>query len=45
MEKKDETERIMLQMRMAEIVSRLSRPDADKEALEAEYRDLARRLK
>ncbi|HHW31214.1 MAG TPA: ABC-F type ribosomal protection protein [Clostridiaceae bacterium] len=41
----DETERIALQMRIAEIVDKLSRGDGDKEALEAEYKRLIAHLK
>lgn len=40
-----ETERIALQMKITELVARLSRPGADREALEAEYRRLTLRLK
>jgi macrolide transport system ATP-binding/permease protein len=36
----NETEKIILQMRIAETVAKLSRSDADKEALEAEYAQL-----
>jgi len=42
---KNETERMVLQMRITEIVTRLSRSDADKEALEAEYKSLILQLK
>jgi len=41
----NETERIALQMRITEIVTRLSKPDADREALEAEYQSLILQLK
>lgn len=41
----DETERIALQMRIAEVIAKFSEPDADKEALEAEYQELLVRLK
>jgi macrolide transport system ATP-binding/permease protein len=37
---KNETERIAIQMRITEIVAKLSKPGADKEALEAEYNRL-----
>ena len=40
-----EAERIALQMRIAEVVARLSEPGADKERLEEEYRYLIRQLK
>jgi len=40
----DETERIALRMRITEIISKLSRPDADKEALEAEYQRLIKKM-
>jgi len=40
----NETERIALQMRIAEVVGRLSKPDADREALEAEYQRLILQL-
>lgn len=42
---RNETERMVLQMRITEIVARLSRSDADKEALEAEYKSLILQLK
>lgn len=41
---KDETEQILIRMKMAEIASKLSIPGADKEALEEEYRSLASML-
>jgi macrolide transport system ATP-binding/permease protein len=37
---KNETERIAIQMRITEIVAKLSKPGADKEALESEYNRL-----
>ncbi|ABN53472.1 MAG TPA: ABC-F type ribosomal protection protein [Hungateiclostridium thermocellum] len=38
---KDETEKIIIRMKMAEIAAKLSVPGTDKEALEEEYRRLA----
>ncbi|NLK87427.1 MAG: ABC-F family ATP-binding cassette domain-containing protein [Clostridiaceae bacterium] len=43
--KSDELEQTILRMRMTEIISRLSAPNCDKEALEEEYRQLATLLK
>lgn len=42
---KTKTEKTVLQMRIAEIVAKLSRPNADKEALEAEYQSLIAQVK
>jgi len=39
-----ETERVVLQMRITEIISKLSMPDANKEALEEEYLRLIKQL-
>lgn len=41
----NQTEKIALQMKIAELVSRLSQPDTDREKLEVEYQDLIRQLK
>lgn len=41
---KDETEQMLIRMKMAQIASKLSDPVADKEALEEEYRRLAAML-
>jgi macrolide transport system ATP-binding/permease protein len=41
---KSETEKMLLKMRIAEIVSKLSNPNADKEALEREYQLLIDKL-
>ncbi|OPZ83951.1 MAG: putative ABC transporter ATP-binding protein YjjK [Firmicutes bacterium ADurb.Bin419] len=41
---KSETEQILLKMKIAETVSKLSSPNADKEALEIEYRRLVNEL-
>lgn len=43
--KSDELEQTMLRMRITEIISRLSAPNCDKEALEEEYRRLTALLK
>jgi len=42
---KSETEKLILQMRLTEIISKLSMPGSDKEALEEEYRRLLEQLK
>jgi macrolide transport system ATP-binding/permease protein len=42
---KDETERMAVQMRIAEIAAKLSKTDADKEALEEEYQRLVLQLR
>lgn len=42
---KTEIETTILKMRISEIVAKLSRPDADKESLEAEFQSLIARLK
>ncbi len=42
---KNDTERMLLQMRLTEVVAKLSRTDTDKETLEAEYRKLVQMLK
>lgn len=41
----DGMERALLQMKLTEIITRLSKPDSDKEALEEEYRRLAEQLR
>ena len=41
----DETEKIILEMRISEIVAKLSNPNADKESLEAEYQSLISKLR
>jgi len=40
-----ETEKTILQMRITEIVAKLSRPNSDKEALEEEYQSLITQIK
>lgn len=42
---RNETERLLLKMRMTEVISRLSSSGADRDALEAEYNELVARLK
>ena len=41
----DGTEKIILEMKISEIVAKLSNPNADKEALEAEYQSLILKLR
>jgi macrolide transport system ATP-binding/permease protein len=44
-QKADELEQTMLRMKIAEVISRLSAPNSDKEALEAEYQRLTALLR